>query len=894
MRKNALIVLIVMAVNLGLWAWFNRPADPQLDFTGQVKAVSFSPYRADQDPLVNKFPTAAQIEEDVAFLKGKVGAIRTYSSMEGMEAIPAIADKYGMPVIAGAWLDKRMKRNETEMAGLIKNLHEHKNVTRAIVGNESILRGDFKPAALAEYIRRVKEAAPDVQVSTAEPWHVWINNPELADSVDFIAIHILPYWERVPEEKAIEWSMKRYHQVVERFPNKHVLVAEIGWPSNGERWGKAKASIANEAKFLRQFMNLAVQQNIDYCVMEAFDQPWKRPLEGVVGAHWGIWTVDRENKIPLVGTILEDSLWPVQFGVSLLCLIPMLYFLHRRKDQPFQGKLFFCLLLQTVTSSLVWIAFTPITIEFLPAETAAWAFLLPMQIGLLAVVLINGFEMSEMLWPEGLKRRFYPLRHDSDEGLQKVSIHLACCKEPPAMVIATLNSLAALDYPDYEVIVVDNNTHDPALWQPLEEHCAKLGERFRFFHLEEWPGFKAGALNFALKNTSADSRIIAVVDSDYQVRPSWLRSLTPYFDKPDVAIVQSPQDHREWEGDAYKAVCAWEYDGFFRIGMVHRNERNAIIQHGTMTMIRKAVMDEVGGWGEWCICEDAELGLRVFERGYQAVYVPESFGQGLTPDTYAGFKSQRFRWAYGAVQILKRHWRMLLPWNKTTSLDNGQKYHFIAGWLPWFADATQIAVLVVSLFWSLGMLALPRYFGTPLSIFLLPPLGAFLFKLFHFMWLYKTRVRCGVWERIGAAIAGLALTHTIAKAMFQGLTTKNKPFLRTPKCEERSAVVRGLMMAREELIVLCTLWVAAGGVIARYGTENPDIVTWALILLVQSTPYLAALCLSLLSVMPNLIPSMSRHAVGQSSCQIAAAPAAGNGLGTGMSASAVTIPKDKA
>ena len=207
MRKNALVVLIVMAFNLGLWAWFNRPADPQLDFTGQVKAVSFSPYRADQDPLVNKFPTPAQIEQDVAFLKGKVGAIRTYSSTDGMEAIPGIAEKYGVPVIAGAWLDKRLKRNEAEIAGLIKNLQEHKNITRAIVGNESILRGDFKPAQLAEYIRRVKEAAPNVQVSTAEPWHVWIHHPELVESVDYIAIHILPYWEFVPEDKAIEWSM---------------------------------------------------------------------------------------------------------------------------------------------------------------------------------------------------------------------------------------------------------------------------------------------------------------------------------------------------------------------------------------------------------------------------------------------------------------------------------------------------------------------------------------------------------------------------------------------------------------------------------------------------------------------------------------------------------------
>ncbi len=887
MRKNALIVLIVVLANLGLWAWFNRPAEPELDFTGVVKAVSFSPYRADQDPLVNKFPTSAQIEEDILFLKGKAGAIRTYSSLDGMERIPALADKHGMPVMAGAWLDKRLKRNEQEMAGLLKNLDEHKNIKQVFVGNESILRGDFKPAQLAEYIKRVKEAHPEVQVSTAEPWHVWINNPELADSVDFISIHILPYWERIPEEKAIEWSLKRYRQVVERFPDKHVLVAEVGWPSNGERWGKAKASIANEAKFLREWMNIAQAQNIDYCVMEAFDQPWKRPLEGVVGAHWGIWTVDRTLKIPLTGVILEDSTWHIQWALSLLFLAPILLYLYKRGDQPFQGKLFFSLLVQTIGSSLIWILFTPITVEFLPAETAAWAFLVPMQVGLLAVVLINGFEMSEMLWPEGLKRRFYPLRHDSDKGLPKVSIHVACCREPSDMVIATMNSLAALDYPNYEVLLIDNNTHDPALWKPLEEHCAKLGPKFRFFHLEEWPGYKAGALNFALKETAPDAEVIAIVDSDYQVRRSWLRSLTPYFAKKDIAIVQSPQDHREWEGDPYKTVCAWEYDGFFRIGMVHRNERNAIIQHGTMTMIRRSVMDEIGGWGEWCICEDAELGLRVMEKGYETVYVPESFGKGLTPDTYAGYQRQRFRWAYGAVQILKRHWSELMPWNKTTKLTLGQKFHFIAGWLPWFADATQIAVLVVSLVWSLGMLVLPRFFGTPLSIFLLPPLGAFIFKLFHFMWLYKTRVKCGLWARIGAAIAGLALTHTIAKAIFQGIFTKSKPFLRTPKCEERCAVVRGLLMAREELVILGLLWLSAAAVIARYGTENPDIVTWAVILVVQSAPYLAALCLSLLSVMPGLIPGTNTEKACSSACQLATAA-------DNMATAAITLPaKDK-
>ena len=107
-------------------------------------------------------------------------------------------------------------------------------------------------------------------------------------------------------------------------------------------------------------------------------------------------------------------------------------------------------------------------------------------------------------------------------------------------------------------------------------------------------------------------------------------------------------------------MCYEEYRGFFHIGMVERNERNAIIQHGTMTLVRRDALEEVGGWAEWCITEDAELGLRLFEAGYEAAYIPRSYGRGLMPDTFIAYKSQRYRWAYGAMQILKHHAGALL------------------------------------------------------------------------------------------------------------------------------------------------------------------------------------------------------------------------------------------
>ena len=224
--------------------------------------------------------------------------------------------------------------------------------------------------------------------------------------------------------------------------------------------------------------------------------------------------------------------------------------------------------------------------------------------------------------------------------------------EPADMLIETLDALARLDYPDFEVLVIDNNTRDENVWRPVEAHCAQLGPRFRFFHVAPLAGFKAGALNYALERTAADAMIVAVIDSDYVVEPRWLRDLTPVFEDQRVAIMQGPQDYRDADHSAFKAMCYAEYRGFFHIGMITRNERNAIIQHGTMTMVRRAQLD-AARWAEWCITEDAELGLRIFESGFDASYVATSYGRGLMPDTFIDFKKQRFRWAYGAMQIIK-------------------------------------------------------------------------------------------------------------------------------------------------------------------------------------------------------------------------------------------------
>jgi len=323
----------------------------------------------------------------------------------------------------------------------------------------------------------------------------------------------------------------------------------------------------------------------------------------------------------------------------------------------------------------------------------------------------------------------------------------------------------------------------------------------------------------------------------------------PHFADPSIAVVQSPQDYRDGEESTFKKLCYAEYKGFFHIGMVTRNDRNAIIQHGTMTMIRRSVMDELK-WADWTICEDAELGLRVFKAGYSAAYAHDSFGKGLMPDTFIDFKKQRFRWAYGAIQIMKGHARSLFS-GKDSQLKRGQRYHFIAGWLPWVADGLNIFFTAGALMWSAAMIIVPQRVDPPLLIFAIPPLALFLFKVGKIIFLYRRAMGVNLKDAFCAAVAGLALSHTIAKAVLYGMFTKSIPFFRTPKMRSSHGLMVALAEAREEVFIMLLLWGAALGIAIVQGLPSYDVKFWVIMLLVQSLPYLAALIMALLSSQPK-------------------------------------------
>jgi hypothetical protein len=276
--------------------------------------------------------------------------------------------------------------------------------------------------------------------------------------------------------------------------------------------------------------------------------------------------------------------------------------------------------------------------------------------------------------------------------------------------------------------------------------------------------------------------------------------------------------------------------------------------------VRYVPLMQVGGWAEWCITEDAELGLRLFEHGYEAQYVPHSYGRGLMPDCFRDYKRQRFRWAYGAVQILRKHRRALF--SRHERLTAGQRYHFTAGWLPWLADGVNLLFNIAAICWSTAMIVAPHRFDPPLIMFSVLPLSLFAFRLAKLAHLYISRVGANLRQTGAAAIAGLALSHSIGTAVVKALFTQREPFRRTPKNSPPDGLIEGLAAAGQETILfVCMLALAyilthqvTVGTLFSVGIpeelKGPDLSVWVAVLLIQSLPYAAALAMSLISVLP--------------------------------------------
>jgi glucan 1,3-beta-glucosidase len=312
---------LTAAAIVAAWAWLGAAVEMQASPLGageKLPCVSYAPFRGDQDPFGPDVPIdPRQIEEDLVRLKPLTDCIRTYSLDHGLDQIPEIAARHGMKVMLGLWLSSLpdLSRHQTETA--IALARRFPGVIQSVVvGNEVLLRGEMSAPELIDTIRSVK-AQVTMPVTYADVWEFWLRYRDIATAVDFITIHILPYWEDfpIPVEGAAAHVGTIRSEVAAAFPGREILIGEFGWPSAGRMREGALPSRANQARVVQEVLAQAKRNNYPLNVIEAFDQPWKRQLEGTVGGHWGLYDAyDREAKFSWGAAVSNHPGWRWQAG----------------------------------------------------------------------------------------------------------------------------------------------------------------------------------------------------------------------------------------------------------------------------------------------------------------------------------------------------------------------------------------------------------------------------------------------------------------------------------------------------------------------------------------------------------------------------------------------------
>jgi exo-beta-1,3-glucanase (GH17 family)/cellulose synthase/poly-beta-1,6-N-acetylglucosamine synthase-like glycosyltransferase len=844
MRAVVAVLLLVTAAHAALWGLL-RDKQQAPDFHGILPSVSYAPFEGTAHPDIDNIPSVERIRDDLRKLSTITRAIRLYSSTGGVELVPPIAAEFGLKVTVGAWIDKNNERNEREIDAAINLARHNSNVIGVVVGNETIYRGEQKVDDLIELIKRVKKSV-NVPVTTGEIWNIWRDYPQLAYSVDFIAAHVLPYWENFTDKQAVDQAVAMFQLLRDQFPGKRIVIAEFGWPSAGYNLRNAVPGPFEQASVLRNFVTRAEAIGMDYNIVEAIDQPWKF-FEGGVGPYWGILNAAREPKFSWTGPILNPDYWKlatIALLVGILMSLPIL-----RLAQPTVMQ---AMLLSAAANGVGAWAATVFAYwaghYFVFGSAFALTLGLILLVPLVLIAMARIEEIAAIAFGRKPRRLLVksaaaPLATGAvTTGFPKVSIHIPAYFEPPEMLKQTLDAVSRLDYPNFECVVIINNTPDPTFWQPIQDHCRALGERFVFINAEKVEGFKAGALRIAMERTAVDAEIIGVIDADYVVEPDWLKDLVPAFADPRVGLVQAPQDHRDGDRSLMHYIMNGEYAGFFDIGMIQRNEQNAIIVHGTMCLMRRAAMDMAGGWAGDTICEDTDLGLTIQEQGWVTHYTNHRYGHGLLPDTYEAFKKQRHRWAYGGFQIVKKHWRRFLP--GTSRLTPDQKREFSLGWLNWLgAETLGVLVAILNLIWvpivAFADIAIPD------RILTLPIIAAFVVSLLHFLTLYRLRVPVKWGQMLGAMVAAMSVQWTVSRAVANGLITERLAFARTSK-GGLSRMSIEFQAFWEAVIGVLLLVGAVVLVVTNNFKEIREIYIFAVVLVLESLPFMSAVAIAIL------------------------------------------------
>src|ERR1700752_288534 len=324
-RTPLAIFLISLGAISAVWWWLATPINlvrAPIDPNAKLQCVSYAPFRGAQTPLVEgTHISAEQIAEDMAQLAKVTECVRTYSIENGLDQVPAQAAKQGLKVIQGIWLGSNRFKNLAQISTAVQLAKNYPStITSLVVGNEVLLRGEMTTADLVTNIRSVK-AQVQIPITYADVWEFWLKNRELYDAVDFVTIHILPYWEDFPIKA--KFAASHVDSIRKRmavaFPGKEILIGETGGPSQGRMREGALPSRTSQARVVSEILDTAKREGFRVNLIEAYDQPWNRQVEGTVGGYWGLFDAfQRAAKYPPGVAISNFPAWKLQMVCGMI------------------------------------------------------------------------------------------------------------------------------------------------------------------------------------------------------------------------------------------------------------------------------------------------------------------------------------------------------------------------------------------------------------------------------------------------------------------------------------------------------------------------------------------------------------------------------------------------
>jgi exo-beta-1,3-glucanase (GH17 family) len=322
LRPVLLFALVTVAI-AGTWYGMGRPAPvPSPLAEGErLNCLSYAPFHGDQAPYTSPLDIPdAQILEDLERLSRLTSCVRTYSAAKVQGKITRLAARYDLKVLQGIWLGRNRAENRREIDAALKLARLNPGTVQAfIVGNEALLRGELSAASIKDYLQEVRRRS-GVPVTYADVWEFWLKAPELASAVDFVTIHILPYWEDHPvaAADAVDHVREIRGTLASAFPGKEILIGEVGWPSQGRMRAGALPSPANQARVLSGVVAMAKEAGWKVNLIEAYDQPWKRLQEGTVGGYWGLFEdITRAPKFRWGEPVSNHPYWRFEAGLGI-------------------------------------------------------------------------------------------------------------------------------------------------------------------------------------------------------------------------------------------------------------------------------------------------------------------------------------------------------------------------------------------------------------------------------------------------------------------------------------------------------------------------------------------------------------------------------------------------